>query len=355
VAEILGIGLTHYPPLAGPDENMVNVLRLTINQPGFPDQFRSPQAWPPPMQAEWGDDQGASAARRDRQKLLEWFRRLRQEIDAFRPDFLLIWGDDQYENFREDVIPAFCLLAYESHRVRPWSEERALRVLGGRNVWGEPPEQEFVYPGHRRAAKYLASALLEAGFEVAYAYQPLHHSLGHAFANTLLYLDYDRQGLSYPVVPVQVNSYGRQVICQRGGIPDLSKPLAEDSLDPPSPPPWRCFDLGRVVARALLASPWRAVLIASSSWSHAFLTAKNHWLHPDHEADRRLYDALCQGRYEVWRDYPLSAIEESGQQEVLNWVCLVGAMAELGRRPAASEFIPTWVLNSNKVFALFPP
>ena len=32
-------------------------------------------------------------------------------------------------------------------------------------------------------------------------------------------------------------------------------------------------------------------LIASSSWSHAFLTPKNHLLYPDVEADRALYRA----------------------------------------------------------------
>jgi hypothetical protein len=97
------------------------------------------------------------------------------------------------------------------------------------------------------------------------------------------------------------------------------------------------------------------VLIASSSWSHAFLTAKTGWLHPDIEADRALYDALCEGHYERWRSYPLAAMEGSGQQELLNWMCLVGAMAELGCRPSESEFIVTYVLNSTKVFALFPP
>ena len=49
-------------------------------------------------------------------------------------------------------------------------------------------------------------------------------------------------------------------------------------------------------------SPWRVALIASSSWSHAFLTDKNHQLYPDIEADRRLYEALRVGDYDTWRD-----------------------------------------------------
>ena len=55
-----------------------------------------------------------------------------------------------------------------------------------------------------------------------------------------------------------------------------------------------------------------------------------------------------------WRNMPLSAIENSGQQEMLNWFCLAGAMAELDRTPAWSEFIESYVFNSDKCFAIYP-
>jgi len=95
--------------------------------------------------------------------------------------------------------------------------------------------------------------------------------------------------------------------------------------------------------------------MASSSWSHAFLTAKHHWLYPDLAADQALYEALRSGNYETWRNRSLSAIEESGQHEMLNWMCLVGALAQLERRPVETEFIPTWVLNSSKCFLIAGP
>ena len=47
-----------------------------------------------------------------------------------------------------------------------------------------------------------------------------------------------------------------------------------------------------------------------------------------------------------------AAIEESGQQEVLNWMCLAGALSYLNRKPAEIDFITTWVLNSNKCFLI---
>src|SRR5207249_3975970 len=81
-------------------------------------------------------------------------------------------------------------------------------------------------------------------------------------------------------------------------------------LDPPSPAPWRCFDLGRATARLLAASPWRVALIASSSWSHAFLTPKHHLLYPDVASDRAMYETLRAGDYEAWRQTPLAQMED---------------------------------------------
>jgi hypothetical protein len=347
MADILGLGVTHYPPLAGPDEDMAWILRQTLRDPALPEALRRPEGWPAPMRAEWGDDAGLGAARRHRADLRRWFAEARRRLDAFGPDLVLIWGDDQYENFREDLIPAFCVLAYEAFEHRPWAEGR---WRARPNVWGEPAETCFAYKGHPEAGKVLAAGLLEQGFDVAYAYRPRHHPLGHAFMNTLLYLDDARQGVPYPVLPVAVNCYGRRVIAQRGGAGALAAP---ERLDPPSPAPWRCFDLGRATARVLAASPWRVALVASSSWSHAFLTPKHHLLYPDVDADRAMYERLRAGDYAAWRATPLAALEDSGQQEMLNWMCLAGAMAELGRRPDQTAVVESYLFNSTKVFAFF--
>jgi hypothetical protein len=349
MGEILGIGLTHFPPLAGKDEQMGRILTRALQDPSLPEQYKNPTGWPASMQQEYGADAGKSAATRHRQALVTQFRKARRLLDDFAPDVVLIWGDDQYENFKEDIIPPFCVMAYEAFEVKPWEAYR------GDNVWDEPKDKTFSYRGQLAAAKFLASELLEAGFDVAYAYRPLHHQLGHAFLNTLLFLDYDRQGFPYPIVPFQVNCYGRRVIAQRGGAVGWGHLPGEEELDPPSPLPWRCFDLGGATAQVLADSPWKVALIASSSWSHAFLTPKNHLLYPDVEADRALYEALRAGDYQRWRQTPLSAIEGSGQQEMLNWMCLAGAMDKLGRKPSESELVQTYIFNSSKCFAYFTP
>ena len=59
------------------------------------------------------------------------------------------------------------------------------------------------------------------------------------------------------------------------------------------------------------------------------------------------------GDYDAWRATPLKAVEDAGQHELLNWFALLGAMEALGAPLEWSEFVETYVLNSNKVFAIY--
>jgi hypothetical protein len=344
MGEILGVGATHYPPGLVPDEYKPWPLARMLKTDRIPEKMKNPDNWPEPMRKEWGADEGITSHKSHRAQIFEGFRKIRTQIDSFNPDFIVIWGDDQYENFREDIIPPFCVLGYESIDFQPFER------LGDRpNVWGEPSDKVFTAKGHQTGARYLTRGLIEEGIDMAYAYKPLHEQgLGHAFANTLLYLDLDRKGFDYPVIPMSVNCYGSNVIRMRGG-----QSVYSDELDPPSPSPRRCFEVGQATVRALLNSPYRVVLMASSSWSHAFLTEKNNWAYPDLEADYILLNALKSGDYGVWRDRPLSLIEESGQQETLNWACLIGAMEELGAKPDYLEWAETWTFNAPKCLAIF--
>jgi hypothetical protein len=355
MAEILGLGITHYPNLCA-KLNMSRRISECLADPKLAERFRSPENWHPTMRAQWADDDGLAHSERHRRDLIEQFRKARAELDAFKPDFVLMWGDDQYENYREDCVPAFAIHAYESVSFQPWKGYRR-----GPNIWDEPEDATFTVRGHRAGGKYLATELLNAGFDIAYAYRPLHRPLGHAFSNSVLYLDFDRKGFPFPLVPFSINAYGRWLIGARGSpmMPsEAGAQLAagETALDPPGPQPWRCFDIGAAVAHALERSPWRVALIASSSWSHSFLVQKHSLMFPDVEADRRYYGALKRGDWEYWRNTRLEEAEASGHHELLNWFCLAGAMHALGRKgPDESVFLESWITNSDKVFAVFRP
>jgi hypothetical protein len=348
MGDILGLGVTHSPPMLGIAENMGWAFRQALADPGLPERLRDPRGWPEPLRREWGHDEGLTAAIAHRAEVSAGFRRARKALDEFQPDLVLIWGDDQYENFKEDIVPAFCVQAYGDVECHPWRRSRFAS-----NAWGEDRDTAVVVRGHPEAAKHVTTRLLGAGFDVAYAYRPLHHpDLAHAFLNTVLLLDIDRTGFSYPCVPFSVNCYGRALISQRGGLGRLEQP---DAFDPPSPSPQRCLALGAAVAHACAESPWRVALVASSSWSHSFLTRKHGYLYPDVAADRRLFEALRCGDYEAWRRTSLATLEDAGQHEVLNWYCLVGAMEALGRKPDACDYAETWSFVAGKCIAVWKP
>lgn len=356
MAEILGLGLTHYPPMCVTDDKMPWIMELMLKDPGIPEAVKDPACWPEAMRAEWGADRGQSSAVAHRAALVAEFARVRGALEAFKPDVVLMFGDDQYENFREDLIPAFAILAYDDIEFHPWrhAQDSAGMGEGKPNVWGEGPDKSYKVRGRRDIAKHLAARLIESDFDVAYAYRPLHHdSFPHAFANAMMFLDYDRKlGWDWPTIPFAVNCYGRAVISAKGGISKFGQEL---DFDPPSPSPARFMDLGRATARILRDSPWRVAIVASSSWSHAFMCDHTWRLQPDIPADRKLYDALVAGDYETWRGTPLASFERSGQQEMLNWCALLGAMEELGAGLQWSSFVQTHVFNSNKVFAIYEP
>ena len=347
MAEILGLGLTHSPSFIRPDEDGESSLKRTLRtNDNVPAEMKNPSNWPEPMRIEYGEDEGYASAVRLRERMVNGFRKLRRELDAFNPDFVVIWGDDQYENFREDIIPPFCVLAYDDFECKPFGEEgHATR----RNVWDEPAGTTFKYRGHKQGARALVSGMIDRGVDMAYAYQPLHEpGLGHAILNTILYLDYDRQGFDYPVVPMLVNCYGSRVIRNRGGSVEHSP-----DPDPPGPSPKRCMEIGKAAAQAIKESPYRVALIASSSWSHAFLTEKHHWLYPDVESDRARFAEMKDGDYQAWARISTAQIEDAGQQELLNWACLVGAVDELDYKAEIVDWYETYIFNSTKCLAVF--
>jgi len=352
MAQFLGVGMTHYPLLAGTDEHMAGLLRWTLQDPDIPAAQKDPASWPDVMRAEWSDDGGAAAAATHRKVLRENLARCRDALDAFQPDLVVVWGDDQYENFREEVVPPFCVLAYGDLDVQAFE---VMNERGSPNAWGLPSDMTVTLNGDVAASRGLADRLIADGFDMAYSYRKRAGAhFPHAILNTQLFLDYDHAGteFAYPLVPITVNCYGQHAIARRGGLARFAD-IATEQLDPVGPTPRRCFDLGRAVVRAYAETDKRVALIASSSWSHAFLCDKFWHLRPDTSADRHLYDALVARDHDAWRAMTAAQIVDAGQHEMLNWFCLLGAMDEANLDRTWSTLVETDVFNSNKCFAVY--
>src|SRR5579862_387782 len=342
MGEILGIGCTHGPQIQFPDENMADYLKNLLRN-RIPENLRSMDTWPEAMRQEWGADEGTSAAKPYRDEVVGGFRKARAALDEFKPDFVLIFGDDQYENFREDLLTPFCVFGFDEVDVAPYQNSGVM--FAKTNVWGQPPETVIKVKGHREAASLLVREMIRSGFDMSCAFE-LNHAkvLSHAFTRTMLYLDYDQKGFNYPVIPFHVNCYGSDLRL-RGGSPE--SPVSA----PPSPTPARCYDVGRAVATVVRASPWRVAIIGSSSWSHASLTKKHGYLYPDIESDRARLNELQKNDLRKWRELSGDQLRDAGQHEMLNWICLVGAME--GRRADLLAYGESYIFNSNKPVALF--
>lgn len=331
---------------------MADVLRGKLRDPDIPQERKDPASWSARAQREWGDDNGTAAAAEHRSALMNCLKTVREAIDDFDPEVLVVWGDDQYENFREEVIPPFCILIYEDTTVEPFG---VLHKMNVPNWWSLPDDTTFTMKGYPRFAKDLAEGLLERDVDVAYSYEKRADSLfPHAFGNTQLFLDFENAGreFPYPIVPIAVNCYGQHVIARRGGRAKFAE-IQREQLDPPGPSPRRCMAFGRAVGAYLRDLPGRVVIAASASWSHAFLNDKDWHLRPDVEADRMLYKALEAGDIATWENRTTQDVVSAGQHEMLNWFCWLGAVEELGLCREWSEMVESEVFNSNKVFAVY--
>ncbi|HLY63954.1 MAG TPA: extradiol ring-cleavage dioxygenase [Chloroflexota bacterium] len=352
MAEILGIGCSHGPQMRLTDETMADVyFRHNLHNERTPAEWKDPSAWPAALRQEWGSDEGLEAARRHRAELLKGYRVARQAIDDFRPDVVVIFGDDQYENFREDVLPPFCIFAMDELELSMHSGSRG---PAGSIVMERPPLQAMA-KGSKHIGTFLADELVRQGVDVACSWKlHHHHGLAHAFHHTLDYLDWDRKGFPYTVVPFHVSCYGEDLRVPTPESEVVTGTLMEGvKVRPPvAPPPWRCYDVGKALGQVLTASQYRAIIIGSASWSHASLTDKHGYMWGDVDSDREHLEQLRRGEFHVWRDLDEDAIRRSGQHEMRNWICLAGAME--GRRAEVLAYAETYIFNSSKCVALFP-
>ncbi|HEY3115682.1 MAG TPA: extradiol ring-cleavage dioxygenase [Chloroflexota bacterium] len=341
MGEILGVGCSHGPGIVGPPETLTDIyLKLNLKSDLTPAHMKDPKNWPAKMREEWADDEGMAYARAYQAKIQPAYKKARAAIDAFNPDFVVIFGDDQYEVFLEDCLPPFAIFAVDE-------VENPARRGGG---------PSFVMKGHKEAGNYLARGLIRSGFDISTSWKlPHHEGYGHAFTSTVEYLDMDHKGFPYPVIPISVNCYGSDMrIPAPGRVPVRGRLIdQEEGAPPPAPMPWRCYDLGKAVAQSISESPWKAVVIGSSSWSHASLTKKNYFLWPDVETDMKRRQELEAGEQWKWRDLTPEEIRDAGQHEVLNWVCLAGAME--GRTADILAYVDCYIFNSEKCVALFEP
>ena len=217
MGEVLGLGLTHFPPLGWPDDTMDRALQFGFADPSVPDAVRQGEGWPEGMREEFdrrpprGRGRAPGCARRRVR------RGARPRSTSSRPT-----------SSSSGATTSTSCSARTSCPRSAWSPRRRSRSRRGANssgnpvpnVWDEDPDTRFELrgPSRVRPARWRPS-LLHDDVDVAYAYTAREdRPFPHAVSNTVLFLDYHRRGFPYAVVPMTVNCYGELAVSRRGGM-----------------------------------------------------------------------------------------------------------------------------------------
>jgi hypothetical protein len=348
MAEILGIGTTHVPYLMSAPENL---LRFRSMLCGIAEQQSGkPFVDPPEAVAEMGSDPEGVAREHHR---LHWeaFATLRAYIDEVRPDAILLIGDDQAQCFLPGNMPPYAIYVGSEVDATPF---HMTRMPGDaeyvKQTWGVDPSHTWRWPCHAEVAIAIRDGLIRRGFDIASSndLSSAHwrHGLPHAHANTQLFL-HNEDG-RYPLVPLFVNCYGRELAIFD---PAARKDPSRIGGYPVAPTSRRLYEMGQAVREILEACPQRVLVCPSSTWSHTWLASRYDHMRMDVEGNTRILRWLEQGEGYRLRDYDSPELEANGDHELRNWIVAAGIV---GNRPLeVSWYRASWVSTGFRVFGIW--
>lgn len=248
--------------------------------------------------------------RRDRYDCIAaGFDFFRDRLRELRPDALIVIGDDQNENFREDNLPQIAIYTGAQF----YTNERNAHGVRTRGVR---------YPGAAELAEAMVEGLVEREIDVAFSRSfPNDELLSHAHSPILRRIVPDAD---LPIVPLFVNAIH---------VPALT--------------PHRCYRLGAAIREVVLSRPAgeRVALYASGGLSH--FTAGYPWKHYSgphglgsisEELDRQAIAWMEQGRGDELGRLTSQALIENGDIELRSWITLMGAIGN--KRPTFLHYEP---------------
>jgi Catalytic LigB subunit of aromatic ring-opening dioxygenase len=248
------------------------------------------------------------------------FAALKRQLEIFRPDVLLVVGDDQAEVFTEANMPTYSLFT-------------SAEVHGSINIGliGEPEEENHItLRCAADLALHLLGALRREGFDVVESNElkPLgrpKRGIGHAFTRPVAKVT---PQLNVPIIPLHVNCYFA-----------------------PMPSARRCYELGRALADALKERPERVAIMASGGLSHDPRGPRAGWI--DTALDRWVLEQLRAGNVEALChlfEFDSDTLR-SGTGEIRSWIVVAGACS--GARATIVDYIPAHHAVTGLGFAYF--
>lgn len=226
-------------------------------------------------------------------EIARFFKALTDELVKLKPDLIVMFDTDHLNTFFLDNLPVFAVGVTETFK-GPNDEPREVPV--------------YDIKSHPDFAAHLRKAGVQAGFDLALVQE---FSVDHSVAVPLHFMTPQMQ---IPVVPVWINGH-----------------------IPPLPSSQRCFELGRVVKRAIESypKPLRVVTMGSGSfsldvWGPQIAPGRSDGV-PDPDWCKRVCELIEQAQVstlvkESTEAQMLKAGNVGG--EILNWIAMLGTISE---------------------------
>lgn len=254
------------------------------------------------------------------QRINAAFDVLRQQVEAYRPDAVIMIGDDQGDVFDASFNPTFA-------------------IYTGDELWGltgtifSPREErrKITFPCHAELARFLHKGLVKRGFDLVSSavFRPLgrpENGVSHMIAHLVPQVT---PNLDIPIIPFFMNEYF-----------------------PPLPSAARCYDLGVAIAEVLAERPERVAIYASGGLSHDPRGPRSGWI--DEPLDRWVLERIERNEGEALKNLFTfdSDTLRSGTGEIRAWISVAGAMR---RRGVVVDYIPAHHTLTGLGFAYWPP
>lgn len=298
---VIGIGSSHSPQLSIRAKDWEYLLKKDQADPrlDYPALLKRAK---PGLEAELTPEK----FRERDEACLKAVSNLGEALKKANADVVVVFGDDQQEQFHDDNMPMFAIYHGKS---LPVVKDSGLRPSGWKDAerkgWAETQPE---YDTASDLAEHLVRALTDAEFDITRC-NKLRAEIGVGHAFSFLYRRI-LPGGNVPMVPIMVNTY----------------------YPPNQPTPKRCYAFGQAVRKAIEAwnSDKRVALVASGGLSHVVI---------DEEIDQMVIDGLKNKKPEVLFRLPRERLW-GGTSEILNWVALAGAMED--RELKYLEYVTTY-------------
>ena len=287
---VLGLGTSHSPQLSIRASDWDHLLKKDQTDPrlDYPNLLKRAK---PGLEAELTTEK----FRQRDEACLKAVKDLGDALQNANADVIVIFGDDQHEQFQDDNMPTFAIYHGKSLPVVTHTGRNpAAWKLAEEHGWAPTvPEYETAHG----LADHLIRALVDEEFDIARC-NKLRPEIGVGHAFSFLYRRV-LPGGKLPMVPVMVNTY----------------------YPPNQPTPKRCYAFGQAVRKAI--ESWdtdaRVAVMASGGLSHVVI---------DEEIDQMTIDGLRNKKPEILWRLPRERLW-GGTSEILNWVALAGAVESM--------------------------